>query len=262
MRQCEYEEILKQLTDSIESVDSAMQVTDASRETVMAIFMRKRQLEVKLQMKGIQAKGHEPDHWYRQWQETGDILLLASTLGLPACLMARMVLKGWNDSDKQKGRVTQLLQNPQLIEDEALRCSVSHCIRMDPIYGPDQDRMRQEAGKWGEDTLYSALTSLNIPFWMEQEMRQQGYAKTPDAILLEPIAIDGSIVRWIESKAWFGDPTGHQEALKEQFFPYVNRFGPGMVIYWHGFVDELNVWHERGILLASSFPTRITRIKF
>ena len=32
------------------------------------------------------------------------------------------------------------------------------------------------------------------------------------------------------------------------------RFGPGAVIYWFGFVDELADVTERGILLLSQFP--------
>ena len=32
------------------------------------------------------------------------------------------------------------------------------------------------------------------------------------------------------------------------------RFGPGMVIYWFGFIDELDVNQEKGIILRDCFP--------
>ena len=37
-------------------------------------------------------------------------------------------------------------------------------------------------------------------------------------------------------------------------FSYLLRFGPGAVIYWFGFVDELSETTERGILLLEDFP--------
>ena len=38
-----------------------------------------------------------------------------------------------------------------------------------------------------------------------------------------------------------------------QFQAYVNRYGPGLVIYWLGFVDELAGSHP-DVLLADAFP--------
>lgn len=38
------------------------------------------------------------------------------------------------------------------------------------------------------------------------------------------------------------------------FSSYWNRFGPGLVIYWFGFIDDLDSVRERGIMVADSFP--------
>ena len=38
---------------------------------------------------------------------------------------------------------------------------------------------------------------------------------------------------------------------------FSSRFGPGMVIYWFGFIDELDCNRERGIILKDDFPTDI-----
>ena len=47
-----------------------------------------------------------------------------------------------------------------------------------------------------------------------------------------------------------------------QFSKYVyilfSRFGSGLVIYWFGFIEELDVNTEKGILLMDHFPTDIT----
>lgn len=67
-----------------------------------------------------------------------------------------------------------------------------------------------------------------------------------------PILVLGRVVHWIDSKASFGDPTVHKEQGLKQFISYVDRYGPGMVIYWMGFVEELNAHPD--ILIMDEFP--------
>ena len=62
-------------------------------------------------------------------------------------------------------------------------------------------------------------------------------------------------------QALFGDEDSHEGYLRDQFWSYWNRFGPGLVIYWFGYIEQLNRNTEAGILLADSFPTNITRFK-
>ena len=38
------------------------------------------------------------------------------------------------------------------------------------------------------------------------------------------------------------------------------RFGPGMVIYWFGFIEELDVNQEKGIILRDCFPQNIVKM--
>lgn len=45
-----------------------------------------------------------------------------------------------------------------------------------------------------------------------------------------------------------------REYVKDQFSKYVNRYGPGMVVYWFGFVDELQEG-ESSLILVDSFPS-------
>ena len=117
--------------------------------------------------------------------------------------------------------------------------------------------LRSQIGLEYEGRLEAMLRAYGIPFCTESQMRRHGFPKTPDACLLEPIAIridsgennridsgDNNnshndqhiIVKWIESKAWFGDPEAHESYTNDQYLPYYNRFGPGLVIYWFGYV--------------------------
>jgi hypothetical protein len=38
------------------------------------------------------------------------------------------------------------------------------------------------------------------------------------------------------------------------------RYGPGMVIYWFGFIEELDCHRDEGILLYDNLPTNLFSI--
>ncbi len=52
----------------------------------------------------------------------------------------------------------------------------------------------------------------------------------------------------------FGDAETIEEQFREQFAPYVNRFGSGLVIYWFGYVAEQDDNSGRGVKLALDVP--------
>lgn len=87
-------------------------------------------------------------------------------------------------------------------------------------------------------------------------MGSSGYDKTPDVVLDVPFATkDGTIINWIESKALFGSDDQHEYYLKKQYRSYRNRFSTGMVVYWFGFVSDLNILSTKeGIFIQDSFP--------
>jgi len=110
-------------------------------------------------------------------------------------------------------------------------------------------------------------------FETEADLRNKGKAKTPDVLLLIPMmtkyslrSITGKIVcedvvasniNWIDSKAIFADEITFNENKVEQFQGYVNRYGRGMVIYWHGFVDSVvsDITNDNeSIVVVDHFP--------
>ncbi|XP_036818164.1 CDAN1-interacting nuclease 1-like [Oncorhynchus mykiss] len=84
--------------------------------------------------------------------------------------------------------------------------------------------------------------------------------KTPDIILEVPIAVEDHIVHWIERRALFGHDHSFCTYLNKQFYSYWKRFGPGLVIHRHGFIEELDSQRDRVILLKDCLPSDIVTV--
>ena len=82
--------------------------------------------------------------------------------------------------------------------------------------------------------MYLRLTySITCTCTDETSLRGRGYDKTPDFKLEIPIAIDGYVINWIESKASFGDDHAHSQYLEDQFWSYQNRYTHFVTILSH-----------------------------
>jgi hypothetical protein len=180
----------------------------------------------------------------------------------------------------QKTRVKELLRGgpgaPPLIVDRGrpddaaarrFRREIDEAVEADLDCGPVADHIRHSIGIEYEYLLQEKLRDRDIAFLSEEELRQRDkLGKTPDAKLCAPIGVQGADgrwheVNWIDSKAQFGDPDTHKENL-DQLWGYHNRFGPGMVVYWFGFVDTLNDGASRlhPCITTGGFPLNVITI--
>lgn len=220
---------------------------------------------------------------------------MGEEVGLPPCLMARFIIKSFVNVYSIEGnsneptvveeseeldinpstakavktataRITKILREPDSIQsiDPILSLNLHYCCQNDFLTSPLSDQYRHQIGIEKEDYMHNKLKEMNILFHSEAAMRAAGYPKTPDALLAYPVEINGHIVNWIESKALFSDGSTHQTYLREQYWPYYNRFGPGLVIYWFGYLEEINNERdkEKGILVMDRFPEIINKIKY
>uniref|UniRef100_A0A8C9NB66 CDAN1-interacting nuclease 1 n=1 Tax=Serinus canaria TaxID=9135 RepID=A0A8C9NB66_SERCA len=231
-----------------------------SQSTLLSIFSQ----EYQKQIKRTHAKHHTAEAietYYQRYlngvmkNAAAPVLLdLANEVDFAPSLMARIVLERFLQEKEQaipsKTLINSMLRDPSQIPDGVLANQVYQCTVNDCCYGPLVDCIKH----FINSSSYFLCTA-------EDQLRAKGYDKTPDFILEVPVAVEGHIIHWIESKASFGDESSHQAHLQDQFWSYWNRFGPGLVIYWYGFIEELDCHRERGILLKDCFPTDIVTLR-
>ncbi|XP_032820185.1 CDAN1-interacting nuclease 1 isoform X1 [Petromyzon marinus] len=242
-----------------------------AQATLLSIFS----LEYQKRMKKSYARHHMPEvmeYYYQRYKSGVEkqplaavIVDLANEVDFSPALMARIILEMFIISTKgeaaSKPTLNAMLKDPSQITDPVLSAQVYQCTLNDCCYGPLVDSIKHSIGYEHEILLREKLGERRLAFQDEEDLRTKGYDKTPDIILEVPISVDGQVIHWIESKASFGDETSHQTYLQDQFWSYWNRFGPGLVIYWYGFIAELDCHRDRGILLKDRFPDDIVMLE-
>uniref|UniRef100_A0A803K7T2 CDAN1-interacting nuclease 1 n=1 Tax=Xenopus tropicalis TaxID=8364 RepID=A0A803K7T2_XENTR len=203
-----------------------------SQSTLLSIFSQ----EYQKLIKRTHAKHHTPEaiemYYARYLNEvardpTVPILLeLANEVDFSPALIARTVLERFlQDHDGQpptKPILSSMLRDPSLIPDPVLANQVHLCIINDCCNGPLVDGIKHAIGHEHEVLLRQKLKEHNLAFLDEDQLRLKGYDKTPDVILEVPVAVDGHVIHWIESKASFGDEASHNTYLHDQFWSYWN----------------------------------------
>ncbi|CAB4068219.1 Uncharacterized protein C15orf41,Uncharacterized protein C15orf41 homolog [Lepeophtheirus salmonis] len=191
----------------------------------------------------------------------GVIVQLAKANKFAPALIGRSILESSLSDNYSKNQISDFGKYTSLVEDRDLAYEVFLANVKDEMYGSFSNSIRHCIGAEYEQLVKNNLKKLDIAFLDENDLRDRGYDKTPDVKLEVPIAVNGTIINWIESKALFGDKKSHKGYLDDQLWSYWNRFGPGLVIYWFGFIDELNDLETGKILLSDSFPENITYFK-
>jgi len=177
------------------------------------------------------------------WKHGRSILDIAREWRFPPVLMGQQML---GELGIPRKRVWQTFLHPESAPDARIRQEVEALLEADPIYSPRGMELQRERGRKGEERLQRWLDKHGIGFRTEKDLRGK-YAKTPDALLDEPIMFYGQKLTWIESKANFGDDVELRKNLKRQLGPYTELFGEGAVVYWYGYVDGAE--SPAGILL-------------
>uniref|UniRef100_A0AAA9SLC5 CDAN1-interacting nuclease 1 n=1 Tax=Bos taurus TaxID=9913 RepID=A0AAA9SLC5_BOVIN len=211
-----------------------------SQATLLSIFSQEYQKHIKR----THAKHHTSEaieSYYQRYlngvRKNGAapvLLELANEVDYAPSLMARIILERFlqkhEEAPPSKSVINSMLRDPSQIPDGVLANQVYQCIVNDCCYGPLVDCIKHAIGHEHEVLLRDLLLEKNLSFLDEDQLRARGYDKTPDFILQVPVAVEGHIIHWIESKASFGDECSHHAYLHDQFWSYWNSSrleGPG-----------------------------------
>ncbi|XP_054556331.1 CDAN1-interacting nuclease 1 isoform X1 [Talpa occidentalis] len=204
-----------------------------SQATLLSIFSQEYQKHIKR----THAKHHTLEaieSYYQRYLDGVEkngaapvLLELANEVNYAPSLMARIILERFlqehEETPPSKSFINSMLRDPSQIPDGVLANQVYQCIVNDCCYGPLVDCIKHAIGHEHEVMLRDLLLEKNLSFLDEDQLRAKGYDKTPDFILQVPVAVEGHIIHWIESKASFGDECSHRAYLHDQFWSYWNR---------------------------------------
>jgi hypothetical protein len=169
----------------------------------------------------------------RSWKKGATIMDIADKHDFPPVLTASIILKEMGLRSKS------IIKNPDLLQNKRMKNELNQAIDTDFCFSPKAHVMQSNHGKLGEELIHIWLEGDDLDFLTESDLNKEPNTKTPDFLLHEPMRINGNKVRWIESKAVFADETEHNRYQKKQFQFYEDLYGPGMVVYWYGFLDTI-----------------------
>lgn len=235
----------------------AMQNHQFSYDTLIAVYQQMYTRQMAQTAYLLKERGNE---FVQRFQAGQSLLDIAEWINLSPTMVARKVLELRLDGDRKM--VTRLLRNPDSIEDERLRADVVSCMDCDEHCGPRIDRVREVIGLEYELRLMDEVRNLRIEFESENDLRARGSFKTPDILLRVPVAFCGKVVCWIDSKAKFADEFYLNKDYTDSISSYIGRFGPGMVIYWFGFIEDCGspMLSDSGVLVTDQFPKDIVML--
>ncbi len=172
----------------------------------------------------------------KEWKKGKTIMELSDKYKFPPILTAMFIFQEDGTSKKD---FWASINDPDSLESPEVADEIREAIANDIVYSPDANVRQKERGIWGEDLAHQWLDGQGITYRTENDLRGTEFTKTPDCLLDKPVMYKGHKICWVESKASFGDNTEFKYNSRKQLIPYTQLFGPGLVVYWVGCLDDL-----------------------
>jgi hypothetical protein len=217
------------------------------------LYTQKTSRDVKKRFHFVKQKA--PD-MLREWKKGKTLMEISDKYRFPPILTAMFIFLEDGASKKQ---FWEFVKTPETLESKQTADEVREVVKNDFVYSPQANDRQRERGIWGETLLQNWLNEQEIKYRTEEDLRGEGQ-KTPDCLLSEPMIYDGNKIYWIESKASFGDNVEFRFNSRKQLCPYTELFGPGLVVYWTGCLDNMECPHDVYISDISVLEKKLRKI--
>ncbi len=230
MRYEEYKDIYNSLrtAEDVERLSS-----EYDHMMLDSLFTQKTTREVKKRFYVVKQNSKK---MLNEWRKGTSIMGLSRKYKFPPILTAMFIFL---EDGASKKEFWSYIRDPDLLESEETADEVREAVEKDIVYSPAANNRQKERGIWGENLLHLWLDDQGVTYRTENDLRGTEFTKTPDCLLDEPVEYEGHTIYWVESKASFGDNTEFRFNARKQLVPYTKLFGPGLVVYWVGCLDDL-----------------------
>jgi hypothetical protein len=229
MKKSEYRRLYDALNKQ-EDIARLAKKTGLNEELLLVLYTQK---TVRKATKHFYKVKHRVPVLLKKWNSGRSFLSLSRELAFPPILTAYLILQ---ENKVSRKRFWEFVRDPATVKDNRLRKEIAEAVKHDMVYSPEGNDLQYERGKMGEKRLCDWLDRQNLEYETEDELKGN-YQKTPDALLKKTIRTNGMNVKWIESKASFGDEIEIRKNTKRQLKAYTELFGQGIVVYWFGFIE-------------------------
>ena len=198
---------------------------------LFAILSQKIVRKTKRDYHGLKKQSHR---LLEQWKSGKSLLKLSEERKFSPVLIASFVLQ---ENGVSKKHLREYLHNPAEVHDPRIRREIMEVLKEEVVYSPEAAEIQRENGRNAEQKIGEWLDYLGTTYITESEARTL-HQKTPDFLLEKSFSMNGKKIFWVESKASFGDKVQMKGDYHRQLKHYVELFGNGMVIYWHGYLND------------------------
>jgi len=238
---------LNNILNSVKDIEVASRRFKVPEDVLYSIYSQKIVRNTKKDFYVVQRQAHS---MLREWKRGKSLLEIAECRKFSPVLTASFILKSDGMTKKQ---FKDMMHNCDDIRKPRLKKEMKEVIDADIIYSPRGIENQKNRGFFCEDQIQTWLDGKGIGYYTEEESRALEREKTPDFLLRDDVTYGGMEVKWFESKGSFGSPYQTRHDYDNQLSHYVKLFGPGIVSYWLGYVDDITMGEEIVMIDRSFF---------